>query len=198
MRSIHDETTDGALLERLGNWADHAAWAEFVRRYEGLIGRVIGSFRFDNATTEEIRQRIWIELAGRMRGYRYDPSRRFRAWLTRLCRSRALDHWRRREIDRARESDEAPREFPAPELSEDEETLPPDLLLRAVQVQEAVKARVDARTWSVFWRIAVEDEPIAEVAESAGISYAAAFASQKRVRRMLREEAAKIDLGTAH
>ena len=62
----------------------------------------------------------------------------------------------------------------------------------AARVQEAVRARVDDRTWEVFWRIAVEDAPIREVAEAAGLSYAAAFAAQKRVRRMLREEAAAL------
>jgi RNA polymerase sigma-70 factor (ECF subfamily) len=196
MRTIEGETTDGILLERLGDWADHAAWSEFVGRYDRQVRSVVGLYRFDAETTEEVCQRIWIELARRMRGYRYDPSRRFRAWLTRLCRSRAVDHWRRRRSEWARAGDGAAgptAELPAPSPTEDDEPAGSPLLRRAARIQEAVKARVDARTWGVFWRIAVDDAPITEVAEAAGISYAAAFAAQKRVRRMLREEAARIE-----
>lgn len=196
MRSIDGDPTDGPLLERLGDWTDHDAWSEFTRCYDRLIGRVVGSYRFSAEATDEVRQRIWIELAGRMRGYRYDPSKRFRAWLTRLCRSRSLDYWRFQEARRTREPLATPGELPASELPEDDEPARPDLLRRAAWIQEAVKARVDARTWEVFWRITVEDEAIAEVAESVSISYAAAFAAQKRVRRMLREEAARTNIET--
>ncbi len=192
MRRDDDDKTDGPFLERLGDWTDHAAWSEFVRRYDPLIRRVVGLYRFDPETREEVCQRIWIELAGRMRGYRYDPSRRFRAWLTRLCRSRALDQWRRREAERVRIGGEAMNTL-TPELPESDEPPPPGLLRRASRVQEAVKARVDVRTWEVFWRIVIDDEAVTEVAESAGLSYAAAFAAQKRVRRMLREEAARME-----
>lgn len=193
MRSIEGETTDGALLERLGDWADHAAWSAFLGRYDRLIRRVVGSYRFEPEAVEEVCQRIWIELADRMLGYRYDPSRRFRAWLTRLCRSRSLDHWRRQRAEFARAGFEDFADIPAPEFAEDDDPARPELLRRASRIQEAVKGRVDARTWEVFWRIAVEDEAVAEVAESVGLSYAAAFAAQRRARRMLREEAARAE-----
>ncbi|AMV40602.1 RNA polymerase sigma factor [Planctomyces sp. SH-PL62] len=191
---LHDgETTDGALLERLGDWADHAAWAEFVRRYDRAIRRNVRSYRFDADATEELCQRIWIELAGRMRGYRFDPGRRFRAWLGRLCRSRAVDHWRRRRAEEARFEPSTPggvADVPIddhPEGAADSSR--PALLREAARVQEAVRRRVDARTWELFWSIAVDDVSVREAAEAAGLSYAAAFAAQKRVRRMLREEA---------
>ncbi len=64
----------------------------------------------------------------------------------------------------------------------------PRLLDRAEEVQRAVRRRVNARAWRVFWDVAVEDRSVREASEAAGISYAAAFADQKRVGRMLREE----------
>lgn len=193
MGTIDDEKTDGALLERLGDWADQAAWSAFVARYDRQVRRAVGSYRLGAEASEEVCQAIWIELANRMRGYRYDPSRRFRGWLDRLCRSRAVDHWRRREAERARAGGEPPPPAvpDAPSPPDDDDPTRQALLRRAERIQEAVKARVDARTWEVFWRIAVDDEPVAEAAEAAGISYAAAFAAQKRVRRMLREEAGR-------
>ncbi|WP_165227012.1 sigma-70 family RNA polymerase sigma factor [Aquisphaera insulae] len=194
MRTEPGETTDGALLERLGDWADHDAWAEFIRRYDRAIRRGVAAGRFQPAAAEDLCQRIWIELAGRMRGYRYDPSRRFRGWLGRLCRSRMIDEWRRQRAkpERAAAADPAGLDAIAAEEAPDEGPARPALLSQAAEAQAAVRARVDARTWDVFWRIAVEDAPVREVAESAGLSYAAAFAAQKRVRRMLREEATKL------
>ncbi|MDG3008024.1 sigma-70 family RNA polymerase sigma factor [Paludisphaera mucosa] len=194
------ETTDGDLLERLGDWADHEAWAECVRRYDRAIRRHVRSYRFGPAATEDLCQRIWIELARRMRGYRYDPGRRFRSWLGRLCRSRAVDHWRRRRAEEARAGASPPEGFDRVAIEEEPEgdASPglPALLREAARVQEAVRRRVDARTWDVFWSIAVEDVPVREAAEAAGLSYAAAFAAQKRVRRMLREEAAGLESAT--
>jgi RNA polymerase sigma-70 factor (ECF subfamily) len=201
MLLLEGETTDRALLDRLGDWADHLAWVEFVRRYDPLIRRLCRAYRFDPETQEELCQRIWIELARRLRSYRFDPGRRFRLWLAHLCRSRAIDLWRQRRAEAARRGMALPAKDLASiadptaeafEFDEEPDAVRPELLLRADRVQQAVRARVDDRTWRVFWRIAVEEEPIRSVADSVGLSYAAAFAAQKRARRMLREEAARL------
>ena len=196
---LHEgETTDGALLLRLGDWADHQAWAEFVRRYDGQVRRHCRAYRFDPETLEELCQRIWIDLARCLKTYRYDPSRRFRAWLGRLCRSRAIDLWRQRKAESLKLAEGLspdsfdPHALPAEfEPDDDSGSDRPALLLQAEAIQSAVRARVDGRTWRVFWAIAVEGDGVRETAEAEGISYAAAFAAQKRVRRMLREEAAR-------
>lgn len=194
MQALQGDTTDRALLARLGDWADHRAWTEFVRRYDPMIRRACRSYRLDPETVEELSQRIWIELADRMKGYRCDPGGKFRGWLGRLCRSRAIDLLRQRRAEALRRGVlSPPEELPegAWMAAEDDEPSPADampLLRRAREVQEAVRRRVDDRTWRIFWSIAVEDGSVREAAEDAGLSYAAAFAAQKRVRRMLREE----------
>jgi RNA polymerase sigma-70 factor (ECF subfamily) len=191
------ETTDRALLDRLGDWADRTAWSEFVRRYDPEIRRHCRAYRFDPETLEEVCQRIWIELARCLRTYRYDPGRRFRAWLRRLCRSRAIDLWRQRQAEAQRRAGDVPLDdLAAPsdlDVDDAADQDRPALLRRAECVQEAVRRRVDDRTWQVFWSIAVEGEAVRETAEAAGLSYAAAFAAQKRVRRMLREESARLE-----
>ncbi|MEO6809921.1 MAG: sigma-70 family RNA polymerase sigma factor [Isosphaeraceae bacterium] len=197
MASHHGETTDGALLERLGDWADHLAWLEFVERYDPMVRRHCRAFRFDADTLEELCQRIWIELARHLRTYRYDPGKRFRGWLRRLCRSRAIDLWRQRQTDPLRRIVEEGRleNLEALDLldSDDaDESERPALLRQAEHVQQAVRGRVDDQTWRTFWSVTVEGGSVSEAAEAAGISYAAAFAAQKRVRRMLREEAERL------
>jgi hypothetical protein len=71
----------------------------------------------------------------------------------------------------------------------------PLLLRLAEDVQDGVRRRVDERTWRVFWKIAVVGQSVREASEAAGISYYAAFAAQKRVGRMLREEGQRLLAG---
>jgi hypothetical protein len=68
----------------------------------------------------------------------------------------------------------------------------PLLLHLAEEVQHAVRRRVDERTWQVFWDVAVLGQSVREASEAAGLSYYAAFAAQKRVRRMLRDEGKRL------
>jgi RNA polymerase sigma factor (sigma-70 family) len=187
-------TTNPTLLNRLGDWRDHEAWVDFVTRYDPVIRSASSRYRLDAETTEELRQRVWIDLARRMRTFRYDPGKTFRGWLRRLCQSRAIDLLRKKNADAVLfledqpvESlvQEAPVEFDAEEGAASERPL---LLRLAEEVQESVRRRVDERTWQVFWNVAVLGQSVREVSEAAGISYYAAFAAQKRVRQMLRDE----------
>jgi RNA polymerase sigma-70 factor (ECF subfamily) len=186
-------TTNPALLNRLGDWRDTEAWVDFVTRYDPVIRSTSSRYGLDAAATDELCQRVWIDLARRMRSFRYDPGRTFRGWLRRLCRSRAIDVLRKKNAEAVRSLEDCPDAalvqdgpdgFEAGEGSVSERPL---LLRLAQDVQDGVRRRVDERTWQVFWKIAVLGQSIREASEAAGISYYAAFAAQKRVARMLRE-----------
>jgi len=64
-------------------------------------GAMQSRYRLDADTTEELCQRVWIDLARRMRSFRYDPGMTFRGWLRRLCQSRAIDLLRKKKADAA-------------------------------------------------------------------------------------------------
>jgi RNA polymerase sigma factor (sigma-70 family) len=187
-------TTNPTLLNRLCDWRDHEAWVDFVTRYDPVIRLSCRRYRLSAEHTDELCQRVWIDLARRMRTFRYDPGKTFRGWLRRLCQSRAIDLLRKKNADPALSLEdqpvesllqEAPAEF---EAEEDAGAERPVLLHLADQVQNAVRRRVSAETWQVFWIVAVLGQSVREAAVAAGISYYAAFAAQKRVRRMLREQ----------
>lgn len=191
-------TTNPTLLNRLNDWRDHEAWVDFVRHYDPVIRSACRRYRFDAETTEEVCQRVWIDLARCMRTFRYDPGRTFRGWLGRLCRSRAIDFLREK---RRAVAFELLDDWPAGSLGED---APADLeveehagsgrsvlLRQAEEVQEAVRRRVSERTWQAFWDIIIEGRSVRETAMTAGLSYYAAFAAGKRVAQMLREEGAR-------
>ncbi len=90
--------TNPTLLDRVRDWRNHRAWAEFHDRYDPLLHRWCSRFSFDADTADELCQRIWVELMARMRSFRYDPSRGFRRWLWRLFHSRAIDLLRSRRV----------------------------------------------------------------------------------------------------
>jgi len=187
-------TTNPTLLDRLCDWRDQDAWVDFVTRYDPLIRRYCRRYRLGPENADELSQRVWIDLARRMRTFRYDPGKTFRGWLRRLCHSRAIDLLRKQSVDVVRSLEDQPIEpllqhGPADiEADEDASAERPRLLQLADEVQSAVRRRVDERTWRVFWNVAVLGQSVREASEAEGISYYAAFAAQKRVRLMLREE----------
>ncbi len=190
----HDAgTTNPVLLERLGDWSDHEAWIDFVRRYEPVIRASCRRYRLGEEGADELCQRVWIDLARRMRTFRYDPGRTFRGWLLRLCQSRAIDVIREARADATASLEDWLAASPGLEAADDDgpddggATERPRLLRLAEGVQDGVRRRVEERTWRVFWDVAVEGRSVGEAAEAAGMSYFAAFAAQRRVGQMLRE-----------
>ena len=191
-------TTNPTLLNRLCDWHDREAWVDFVARYDPVIRLACRRYGLGAENADELSQRVWIELARRMRTFRYDPGKTFRGWLRRLCQSRAIDLLRKKDAVAVLSLEDQPGESllqeATPEIEAEEEAAGerPLLLRLAGEVQDAVRRRVDERTWQVFWTVAVLGQSVREASEAAGLSYYAAFAAQKRVRQMLREEGRRL------
>jgi RNA polymerase sigma factor (sigma-70 family) len=190
--------TSPTLLGQLRNWGDHPAWNAFYERYNPLLRIWCHGFALDSDDSDELCQRIWIELMTRMRSFRYDPGRGFRRWLWRLFRSRAIDLLRARRANRAHSVGElvlpeSQALRPRWEASDGIEDGAPEegslsLLSAASAAQEAVRSRVDAETWRGYWLIAIEDWTVRETADSLGKRYTAVYNGYRRVERMLRLE----------
>lgn len=187
------ETTDPAQLISIGDPRNTEAWNAFESRYDPLIRRYIRPFGFEAETNQDLVQKTWMELSQRLRGYQPSENHRFRAWLKRLCQSRAIDHWRRvhkKTLPMVLLTDEQMAEHPAqpdPEFSLDEFS---KLLFQAAEVvQESVRLRVDERSWKIFCRMVLDEVSIRIAASEFHVSYAAAFATKKRITKMLRRTA---------
>jgi RNA polymerase sigma factor (sigma-70 family) len=195
------DRTSSTLLNQVRDWQDHPAWNAFFDRYDPLLRFWCRRYGFKDDATDELCQRIWIELMARMRSFRYDPSRGFRRWLWRLFRCRAIDLSRHRSRTQVpmlgdllfEESLLAiPVRAPADvEPDDDRETEPSGLLCLAERVQHVVRTRVDASTWRAFEMIAIEDRTVGEVACELGKTYSAVYNGYKRVDRLLRQEGAR-------
>ena len=193
MATLHDGlgSTDPILLDRVADWGDDRAWEEFdgwCRRHLRAWCRPLGLSR---AESEDLCQAVMVELADRMKAFRYDPSGSFRRWLRMILRSRATDYLRRR-ARLGHELIDEPESVVDP-LSEDmdgpHDAQPGSPLDRlSAEVQEIVKASVRPETWRAFWMVRVEDRTVAEAAEALGRTYAATYRNQVRVAVKLRDE----------
>jgi len=188
--------TSQTLLRRAADWRDLPAWHEMFQRYDPLLRDWCRKVLSDESEVAEVSQRVWIELADRMKTFRYDPTRSFRGWLARLCRSRLIDFLRLRKREK-RNVDEVGVEWD--EVMERVAAVGPhhdgvaddgrsSLLGEAELAQASVRSCVEPRTWEVYWRIAIEEKSIKEVAVEMGMTYTGAFAAFSRVDRKLRDE----------
>ena len=132
------------------------------------------------------------------RFHRDRPGDSFGAWLRTLTRHRVTDHHRRRQgqPDALGGTDAYGRlldvaETPEPSLSPSMEREP--LLSR--RMLDLVRTDFEPSTWEAFWRIVVDGQSPAEVAEALGLSPAAVYMAKSRVLRRLREELGDFQAG---
>jgi RNA polymerase sigma-70 factor (ECF subfamily) len=197
---VDDGSTSPTLLREVADWQDHPAWVTFRGRYDPLVRRWCRGYGLDEDSIDEVCQRIWIELADRMRTFHYDPNRTFRGWLRRLCESRVLDFLRQRQAVVLRSLENRLGEGkadPRGTLTDDGESghgeraddpLRLFLLGEAEKVQAAVRARVKPHTWEAFWLVAVCDWTVERTAKALGMTHTAVYAARERVARMLHDE----------
>jgi RNA polymerase sigma-70 factor (ECF subfamily) len=199
MNSDDTTRTSPTLLRRTADWRDHAAWKELVARYDPLIRSWCRDYHLDDDFAAEVVQRFWIELADKLRSFRYDPSRRFRGWLRRCFHWRVVDaiRERKREAHVVQSLDDPARGAVEGSLlasehrgAEDDEPAARRLLLLdlAEQVHAAVRQKVHAQTWQAFWHIAIDGWTTRQTADALNMSYLAAHAAHKRVLDRLAEE----------
>jgi RNA polymerase sigma factor (sigma-70 family) len=74
---------------------DPAGWHGLVDRYERLVWAVARSFRYDDATTADVVQTVWLRLAESLDRIREPDS--LPAWLATTCRHECSSVGRRRD-----------------------------------------------------------------------------------------------------
>jgi RNA polymerase sigma factor (sigma-70 family) len=189
-------TTSPRLLERVRAWDDSPAWKVFYEFYDPLLRRWCRRLKIDEETSDELCQRIWVELADRIQTFRYDPSQRFRGWLWRLFQSRAIDLFKKRKHDECLPLDERylidalvtnnPGDSDQGEGDRCAHRL--TLLCEVEAVQAKVRARTEPETWRAFWMVAIDGYAFKEAADALGKTYVAVYYGHQRVGRLLRRE----------
>jgi RNA polymerase sigma-70 factor (ECF subfamily) len=188
--------TSASLLARLRLApADQAAWAEFVDRYGPKVYGWCRHWRLQEADARDVTQDVLLRLAGKMRGFEYDPARSFRAWLKTLARHALSDYCSARGRAGTPGGSEVADLLQTVEAREDlvrqlDEEFDREVLEEAVA---RVRARVTPKTWRVFELTAHEGRSGAEAAAEVGLAVAAVFVARARVQRMLQEEVRRLE-----
>jgi RNA polymerase sigma factor (sigma-70 family) len=191
--------TRTSQLRAIRDWKNHRAWVEVKQKYDPLLRSYCKSLRLDGQTADEICQLTWIEVAGRIERFVYDPKKSFRAWLRTVCTNKARDYFKKAKRDLVlafEERDEGVRTGQLASVGEeapDSDDYDADSVValwrrRAEEVQAAVKAKVKPHTWEAFWLLAIMDLGLDETVAVLGISHFSAYKARERVLLHLQEE----------
>jgi RNA polymerase sigma factor (sigma-70 family) len=186
-------TTNASLLARLGNeTVDQKDWAEFIDRYGPSVYRWCRGRKLQQADAEEVTQQVLAKLVLKMRSFRYDESRSFRAYVRTLSRYALSDFLDSRNRPGALGSGgDAVFDLLNSEVAREElqERLAEAFDLELFEMAKArVRARVEPKTWEAFRLTAIEGLSGLEAAGRAGMSLTAAFKAKSKVQKMIREE----------
>jgi RNA polymerase sigma-70 factor (ECF subfamily) len=175
--------------------ADPRAWTEFVERYNPLVYRWCLHWRLQEADALDVCQSVLARLVVRLREIQYDPRRSFRAYLKTITRYTCQDLIQERLRAGEGAGDTAHLDLLAGIEARDDlarrldEEYDRELLALAA---ERVRARVEPHTWEAFQLTSVEGVAGAEAAERLGLSVFVVFKARSKVRKMLRDEVARL------
>ncbi len=191
------QTSSSLLLRLAALPPDQDAWRQFTQRYGPCIIRWCGAWGAQDADAEDITQTVLTNLAAKLPGFRYDPARSFRAFLKKVTKDAFRDAWRRKERRVAAGGSENFRLLSSQEARDDlvsriEREFDLELLEAAGQ---AVRQRVEAKTWRAYESTACEGRPAQEVAQALGMTVGGVYRAKSTVLRMLQEELGKLDDG---
>jgi len=197
MGSAHDSGTRVSLLGRLRlNPEDPAAWAEFVDHYGSKIYAWCRKWKLQQADAQDVTQNVLLRLAQKMRDFRYDPTRSFRAWLKTLTNHAWSDFVKARQrpglgsgdsgVNAVLQSTEAREDLDKHLETEFDRELLEEAMVR-------VQLRVAPQTWQAFRLTAMEGLSGAEAAKQIPMQVAQVFVAKRRVQNMLRAEIARLE-----
>jgi RNA polymerase sigma-70 factor (ECF subfamily) len=197
MGNMADSGTRVSLLGRLRrDPTNEAAWSEFVGHYGPKIMGWCHKWNLQDADAQDVTQNVLLKLAEKMRDFRYDPGRSFRAWLKTVAQhacSDFLDSRRRPGLGSGDSrigkliDDTAAREDLVKHL---EQEFDREILEAAMN---RVRLRVAPQTWQAFWLTAWEGLAGAEAALRIPMQVAQVYVAKRRVQKMLQEEVARLE-----
>ena len=182
--------TRQSLLIKIRDSGDQVAWGEFVDLYTPLIFRFCGSRGVADTDRPDVMQEIFKAISNSIGRFDYDQNRSsFRNWLFTVCRSK-INNYLRVQYTRPKASGTTSvrrriENEPDPREEQDWET---DYRRYMFQwAAKKVRHEFATKTWSAFWRTAVEGEEVADVASDLDMSSGAVWVAKSRVVARIRQ-----------
>ncbi len=185
MRNAPD--TRASLLVRLRDPGDEQAWQDFVAVYQPAILEIARRRGLQAADGQDLLQDVLAKVVKKMESWDHAPQRgSFRGWLATVARNLVIDHFR----DRAKQPAALETTIMgACTIAPDDEALFDMEQRRHLFRFAAQRCQSDfsVTTWQAFWRTAVQQEPVAEVAAALGLSPGAVYIARSRVMARLKK-----------
>lgn len=187
-----DHDTRSTLLLRIRDANDNQAWLQFVEIYSPLIHRFGLRNGLQDADAADLTQEVLRAVARTIGQWTYDPQvGRFRSWLFTVARNKLSNQLlsQRRHpqgsgdtgLNQMLDNQPAPNDGTADWDREYEQRL-------FHWAAEQVRGQFQEASWEAFWRTAVENQPVKDVAESLGLSAGAVYIAKSRVLARLKEK----------
>jgi RNA polymerase sigma factor (sigma-70 family) len=176
---------------RIRDSDDRVAWGQFIEIYAPLVHAYARTRGLQDADAADVTQEVLHAVAKHAERFDYDPARgSFRGWLFRITLNKLRDLLSRRKAHAMGSGDTRMQEIlsNAPAAGGDEETWNQHHAWRLF-LWAAEKARVDFRekTWQAFWRTAVEQQSVEQVARDLQLSPGAIHVARCRVVARVKE-----------
>lgn len=182
--------TRASLLIRLQRHDDVEAWNEFVEIYQPLIQRMAQRGGLQEADATEVVQEVLTRVARTVATWKDSGNQgSFRSWLSRVTRNLVIQFFRDRRRWPQTSDNSNVRRIVEGQLEPREDDAWFDLELQRQYFAWAarrLKDRFEPATWQAFWRTAVENEPIEQVAQQLGLSRGAVYIARSRVMNQMR------------
>src|SRR5262245_19063699 len=183
--------TSRSLLARVQ--ADEPeAWERLMNLYAPLVLRWCRGTGMQDQDVADVFQDVFQAVAEHVGRFRKDrEGDTFRGWVRRITQNKLRDHFRRlgHEARGVGGSSAQERLAQVPGPPPEEERVADEgeggLFARAL---DQIRAEFEERTWSAFWRTAVEGRAATDVAAELAMSPGAVRVSKSRVLHRLREE----------
>ena len=185
--------TRPSLLLRLRDARDQRAWSLFLEIYQPVILRLVRGRGLQEADAREVTQEVLLAVSGAIGRWEADPARgAFRSWLATIARNLVVNFLiRQSRHPRGSGDSDVNRwleERPAPEgeMSALFDVEAKRQLFRWAADQ--VRDEFRETTWQAFWRTAVDDLAVSDVARELKMSVGSVYVARSRVMKRLREK----------
>lgn len=178
---------------------DPGAWERLADVYGPLVYHWARQLGLDEHGSSDVLQEVFAAVARSVGGFRRNGTHSsFRGWLWTITRNKVRDHFRRvaaREMAAGGTVAQQRMASIPDQVSDnpDENTDPRQLSSMFHRALALVRSEFEERTWTAFWRAAVENERTADIASDMGMTQNTVRQAKSRVLRRLRQELGELD-----
>ncbi len=185
-------STSTSLLRRV-RAKEQAAWRKFAAIYSPLVYYWARSVGLQANDAEDIVQDVFHTVFNKIGDFQNDgQNSRFRNWLWAVTRNRIRLYFRQKgpqpQATGGSTAAQLIQELPDWIECETEPSKPDGnagLIKRALGT---IEGDFSSQSWQAFWRVAIDNVPVAEVADQLGLTTAAVRQAKYRVLCRLRDE----------